>query len=97
METVEQMLDRLQRLDERQRELQSERESLIRRIKDAPKDSWDWISVKTASDILGRSVSFIYAKINAGKLSAIHQGSCVNVRESEVKAMDDSYRYKEAK
>lgn len=92
--TVEEMFSELKKLGKQEREIQARRDELIDMILNAPKDAWDWISVKYAAAILGRSPSFIYAKINDGKLEALYQGSCVNVRESEIKAINDKYKYR---
>lgn len=40
--------------------------ALIDELKNAPKDEWDWISVKKASLLLDVSVCAVYAKSTAG-------------------------------
>ena len=89
---VAEMLDELQRINTEEQKLLKQKDELIKKIKTAPKEAWDWISVKEAAFIMGRSPAFIYARVNAGTLETRHHGSCVMIRKSQVLGIDDKYQ-----
>lgn len=63
--------------------------NLVDELKNAPKEAWDWVSVKKASEIIDVSVATVYARVNAGRLTARHIESKTFVKLSEVMAIDD--------
>ena len=91
MKPVTELINELKALDREELDIQRRRGELLKAIEDSDSESWDWVSVRDASRIVGMSVGYIYTKINSGSLETRHLGRCVFVRKSQVMSIDDKY------
>ena len=62
---------------------------LERQLVNLPKEDWDWVSVKRASEIAELSFTTIYAKINSHLLDCRRVNSKIFVRLSQLEKIDD--------
>lgn len=62
---------------------------LTQKIKEAPAEDYDWMTVVSAAALLEKSVAFIYRKINDGTLSCKLVGSRRYVKTSEIKTIGE--------
>lgn len=89
--TVSPIIEELEKLDKETIQIQTRKLELLKQIKEADKEEWDWIPVRKGAEMLDITQPTIYARINAGKLSARHIGSKVYVKKSELMAINDTY------
>ena len=86
---VEEIIKELSRQDKVIADALSIKQSLYEQLAKAGTEDFDWITVQTASKILGVSVGTIYNKINAGELNTKRIKSSVRVSKKEIMAIDD--------
>ena len=86
---VEEIIKELRRQDKVINDALITKQSLYEQLVKAGTEDFDWITVQTASKILGVSVGTIYNKINTGELNTKHINSSVRVSKKEILAIDD--------
>lgn len=86
---VEEIIKELSRQDKVIADALSTKQLLYEQLAKAGTEDFDWITVQTASKILGVSVGTIYNKINAGELNIKRIKSSVRVSKKEIMAIDD--------
>lgn len=69
----------------------SVQDELVKKIRNADKSQYDWLSVKSAAELVGVTAAVIYSKINSGELECKHICSKKFVRKSQLLAIDDRY------
>lgn len=89
--TVSPIIEELERLDKETIQIQNKKLELLKQIKEADKEEWDWVPVRKGAEILDVTQPTLYARINSGKLSSRHIGSKVYVKKSELLAINDTY------
>lgn len=62
---------------------------LERQLINLPKEDWDWVSVKRASEIADLSFTTLYAKINSHQLECRRVNSKRFVRLSQLEKIND--------
>ena len=87
--TAEEMVKELAKLQKDEADIHRRREEIIEALRNAGKDEWDWMSVSAAASMIGKSVNTVYRLVNSGKLETKYIGSCMNVRKSELEALND--------
>ena len=86
---VEEIIKEMQRQDKVINDALQTKQLLYEQLAKAGTEDFDWITVQTASKILGVSVGTIYNKINAGELKTKHIKSSVRVSKKEIMEIDD--------
>ena len=86
---VEEIIKELQRQDKVITDALVNKQSLYEQLAKAGTEDFDWITVQTASKILGVSVGTIYNKINAGELNTKRIKTSVRVSKKEILAIND--------
>ena len=86
---VEEIIKELRRQDKVINDALANKQLLYEQLAKAGTEDYDWITVLTASEILGVSVGTIYNKINAGELNTKRIKTSVRVSKKEILAIND--------
>lgn len=86
---VEEIISEIRKQDDLIRDAMKKRDELLHQLEETDSESYDWLSVKKAAEVLQVSLGMIYKRIDKGDLQVKHIGSKKFVKKSEIFAIND--------
>lgn len=86
---VEEIISEIRKQDDLIRDAMKKRDELLHQLEETDSESYDWLSVKKAAEVLQVSLGMIYKRIDKGDLQVKYIGSKKFVKKSEIFAIND--------
>ena len=86
---VEEIISEIRKQDLVILDAMKKRDELLNRLEESDSESYDWLSVKKAAEVLQVSLGMIYKRIDKGDLQVKYIGSKKFVKKSEIFAIND--------
>lgn len=86
---VEEIISEIRKQDDLIRDAMKKRDELLHQLEETDSESYDWMSVKKAAEVLQVSLGMIYKRIDKGDLQVKYIGSKKFVKKSEIFAIND--------
>lgn len=89
MENIVSIINEITTNNQKIASLLKKNEELSSCLMKAPLSDWDWVTVRTASEVTGLCPATIYAKVNSGELNTKHIASKVLISATDLCKLND--------